>query len=227
MHNPCIVSLYQSNINKITVDLQKQVVDKFNASNIEHYQLFVPDLNADHGDYMSDALVFTESNKHDAIMFLDIDCIPLSCKSIEYFFSRAYDGVLIGDIQRSNHIDNGQHVFAAPHNITFTIELYNKLNRPTFKPTHRGDTAEELTFLAEENNIEVELIMPIRYDASPHYFGWEKMYVPYWTLASGMPNYGIGTTFGNHIGELWWHNYQICQPGQQERFWNKCRELLQ
>lgn len=226
MANPCIISLYQSNINQLTVDLQKRVVQKFNKSSISHYQLFESGLEAEHGLLMHKSLQFAHELKHDAVMFLDIDCVPLSNLSIDYFFERAYQNVLIGDAQRSNHIENNQHVFAAPHNVTFTLELYNSMGTPTFLPTHRGDTAEELTFAAEENNIKVELILPIRYDASPHYFGWEKHYVPYWTLASGMPNYGIGTTFGNHLGELWWHNYQICQPNQQQRFWNKCRELL-
>ena len=41
-----------------------------------------------------------------------------------------------------------------------------------------------------------------------------------------MPKYGMGTTYGDDSGDLFWHNFQIRMPGQEERFWNKCEEVL-
>jgi hypothetical protein len=224
VRNPCIASIFMKNIAEKTVALQQQVVKKFNKSNIAHY----PVLTEANPGYTMDKLIdMLEKKGHDAIMFLDIDCVPLNDNALDYFFEQAYAGKLIGDAQRSNHIQNDQHVFCAPHNVTFTTELYRKLGNPSFMPNYRGDVAEELTFRAREVNIPIEIVMPLRYDAPPVRMDWEpKDLPPYWDLADGMPKYGVGTTFGNDNGDLFWHNYQIFHPGQQERFWNKCEELL-
>ncbi len=224
MNNPCITSIFMKNVDAKVVQLQTQVVKKFNKSQIPHY----PVLTEAPPGYTMDKLVdMLQERKHDAIMFLDIDCVPLNDDALDYFFKCAYDGVLIGDAQRSNHIQNDQHVFAAPHNVTFTIELYRKLGNPSFLPNYRGDVAEELTFKAREANIPIEIIMPLRYDAPPIRMDWEpKDAPPYWDLADGMPKYGIGTTFGTEGNEMFWHMYQSFHPGQNERFIKKCEELL-
>jgi hypothetical protein len=228
VNNPCIASLFMKNIDERTVRFQTQVVQKFNKSKIAHYPVLT---DAPPGYTMDKLVDMLEEKGHDAIMFLDIDCVPVNNVALDYFFQQAYAGKVIGDAQRSNHIENDQHVFAAPHNVTFTIETYRKCGNPSFLPNYRGDVAEELTFAAEENNIPVEIVMPLRYDSPPIKFDWEKDQRKYWALADGMPGYGIGTTFG-HTDEtgatqdLFWHNYQIFHPGQQERFWRKCEELL-
>jgi hypothetical protein len=222
--NPCIATIFMENVDKKMVELQTQVVKKFNKSNIMHY----PVLTQAPPGYTMDKLVdMLEKRGHDAIMFLDIDCVPLNDFVLDHFFERAYQGVLIGDAQRSNHIQNDQHVFCAPHNVTFTIKLYRELGNPSFLPNYRGDVAEELTFRAREANIPIEIIMPLRYDAPPIRMDWEpKDAPPYWDLADGMPKYGIGTTFGTEGNEMFWHMYQSFYPGQTERFTKKCEELL-
>lgn len=222
--SPCIASIFMKNIEEGIVALQQQVVKKFNKSSIPHYPVLT---EASPGYTMDNLISMLEKRGHDAIMFLDIDCLPLHDDALDYFFYSAYKETLIGDAQRSNHIDNGQHVFCAPHNVTFTIELYRKLGNPSFMPNYRGDVAEELTFRAREANIPIEIIMPLRYDAPPIRMNWEsKNAPPYWDLADGMPKYGIGTTFGTEKNEMFWHMYQSFHPGQNERFIKKCEELL-
>lgn len=224
MASPCIASIFMKNIDPKILELQKKVVEKFNLSKIQHYQVYT---EAPPGYTMDKLVDLLEERKHDAIMFLDIDCLPLNEHALNYMFDKAYSGTLIGDAQRSNHIDNGQHVFAAPHNVTFTIEMYRKLGNPSFMPNYRGDVAEELTFKAREANIPIEIIMPLRYDAPPIRMDWEpKDSPPYWDLADGMPKYGIGTTFGQEGLDMFWHMYQSFHPGQNERFIKKCEELL-
>lgn len=225
MKSPCIASIFMKNIDPKTVKFQQDVVKKFNPSQIAHYSVLT---EAPPGYTMDKLVDMLEERGHDAIMFLDVDCVPLNETSLDFMFSKAYDGVLIGDAQRSNHIQNDQHVFCAPHNVTFTIEMYRKLGNPSFMPNYRGDVGEELTFKAREANIPVQILMPLYYDAPPIRMDWEpKDAPPYWDLADGMPKYGVGTTFGREeFDELFWHNYQIFHPGQQERFWKKCEELL-
>lgn len=221
--NPCIASIFMRNIDQRTVELQRAVVQKFNKTEIILYHLLT---DGSHGQTMTQAIDMLKQRGHDAIMFLDIDCVPVSYGAIDYMFRNAYNGKLIGDAQRSNHIENGQHVFCGAHNITFTVKTYETIGKPSFEPTPRGDVAEELTWRARENNIEVETLMPIRYDAPPIRMAWEKDSEPYWRLADGMPNYGIGTTYGKDGEDMFWHCWQIFHPGQQERFWKKCEELL-
>lgn len=221
--NPCIASIFMNNVDQRTVEMQRAVVTKFNKSNVQFYHLLT---DGSHGKTMDQVVPMLKDRGHDAIMFLDIDCVPLNYSAIDYMFHQAYNGKLVGDAQRSNHIENGQHVFCGAHNITFTIANYEKMGNPTFEPTPRGDVAEELTWRARERNIEVETLMPIRYDAPPIRMAWETNAEPFWRLADGMPNYGIGTTYGKDDEDMFWHCWQIFHPGQQERFEKKCKEIL-
>jgi hypothetical protein len=224
MVKPCILSIFMNNIDRKTVELQKKVVAKYNKKEITHIQVLT---DAQPGPTMDKLIELIDKNGFDAVMFLDIDCVPLNDTAIDYMFAKAYDGILIGDAQRSNHIQNDQHVFAAPHNFTFMLETYKKCGSPSLAPNHRGDVGEELTFRAREVNIPIEIIMPLRYDAPPIRMAWEpKDLPPYWDLADGMPKYGIGTTFGAEGNEMFWHMYQSFHPGQNERFIRKCEELL-
>lgn len=226
---PCIATIFMRNIDPAMIQLQQQVVKKYNKSNIPQYPILS---EAPHGYTMEKLMAMLETREHNVVMFLDVDCVPLNDTALDYFFEKAFNGTLIGDAQRSNHIDNGQHVFCAPHNITLSMETYDKLGRPSFMPNYRGDVAEELTFRAREANIPIEIIMPLRYDAPPIRMDWEpKDAPPYWDLADGMPKYGIGTTFGfsgedGSAQDLFWHMYQSFHPGQNERFIKKCEELL-
>lgn len=227
--NPCIVSLFMNNIEQKTVELQRKVVEKFNKSNIQFYHVLT---EGSHGYSMNEVIRVVKEKGHDAILFLDIDCVPVNYTAIDYMFRRAYDGVLIGDAQRSNHIENGEHVFAGAHNVCFTIDLFERVGSPSLEPNHRGDVAEELTFRTKENMLKVELLMPLRYEAPPLRMAWEpKDSPPYWPLAKGMPVYGRGTTYGltddsGATQDMFWHCWQSFHPGQQERFWAKCEELL-
>lgn len=222
--NPCIATIFMKNIDPVILEHQKKVLEKFNKSNISHYPVLT---DAPPGYTMDKLIDMLEERGHDAIMFLDIDALPLNDKALDYLFEQAYAGKVIGSAQRSNHIQNNQHIFAAPHNITFTVATYRKIGNPSFNPNHRGDVAEEVTFKAEENNVPVEIIMPLRYDAPPIRMDWEpKDSPPYWDLADGMPKYGIGTTFGTEGNEMFWHMYQSFYPGQKERFIKKCEDIL-
>ena len=66
-------------------------------------------------------------DKVEYFMFFDIDCIPLSKKAIEEYITQMKimgKGQLIGPVQRSNHIENARHTFAAPCALGFSSELY-------------------------------------------------------------------------------------------------------
>ena len=234
--NPCIVSFYMDNIDKKTVELQAKVVQKFNKSQVQHYLIKV---NAPHGiaiDYFwamngycpktLEGQGIKQTLNHDVILFLDIDCIPLHENAIDMSLAAAREGILIGNAQRSNHIENNQHVFTAPSATAISAETFLQLKMPSALETSRGDVLEEYTYMAEKEGIPVDFLMPLRYDSSPQRYAWEGNQPPYWALADGMPVYGMGTTYGKGTTELFYHNFQIRMEGQQEKFQKKCESIL-
>jgi hypothetical protein len=225
------------NVNMKTVGLQRSVIEKFNKSNIKTYQMKIDVPHAIGIDYfwaINGCIPHTFSHveiekqfDHDVVLFLDIDCIPLSESAMDYYIETAYAGSIIGNVQRTNHIQNGQHVFAAPSACAISRETFLKIGQPSAIETKRSDVSEEWTWLAEDRNIPVKLTMPTKFDRAPHKYDWETNKDPWWDLADGMPKYGLGTTFGDEEhGDLFWHNFQIFHEGQQERFWNKCESIL-
>jgi hypothetical protein len=223
MNNPCIISIFMKNIDMETVSNQQKVVSKYNQSRYKHYSV----LSEASPGYTMDMLIkMAIQNGHDAFMFLDVDCVPLNKTALDEMFDYAKNGFLVGDAQRSNHIDNNQHVFCAPHNITFSLDTWRKIKEPSFSPTYRGDVAEELTYAAEEFGVPLKIFMPKRFDFPPIRMAWEDTGEKFWRLADGMPVYGVGTTFGTDESDMFYHHYQIFHPGQQEIFNAKCNDIL-
>ncbi len=232
----CIASFHMRNIADHTVMLQKQCVRKYNPSDIMHYNILIDIPHGNAIDYFWSICGFpTEQFKNntekqldfDVILFLDIDCIPLSPNAIDYFITEAAKGKIVGNIQRSNHIQNGQHVFAAPSALCLSAETFERIGRPSAMETARSDVAEEYTWNAERVGVPVEMLMPLKYDEAPMRYDWEKDQPPYWPLADGMPVYGMGTTYGLDDGTpMFFHNFQIRMQGQQDKFWKKCESIL-
>lgn len=237
--NPCIVSFFMNNIDPKTVGLQRSVVQKFNRSGVKHYQIQVDmphgvaidyfwTLNGvPTGGFKEHADKITPQFDHDAVLVLDIDAIPLMDRSIDTYLAYAYEGHLAGNAQASNHIGDGQHMFAAPSAAAISKETFIKIGAPSAYENPRADVGEEWTHAAREAKVPVDLAMPVRYNEAPYRYDWEpKDSKPYWTLANGYPNYGVGTTFGDSVGDLFYHQFQIRIPGMQEKFWKKCESLL-
>lgn len=238
MKNPCIVTYLMSNIDDKTPELQRKVIEKYNKSNVQLYQV-KGDIR--HGQFIDLFWIMNgvvpESLKdknleqkfdHDVVLFLDIDCIPLNENAIDYYLEQAAAGKLIGNAQRSNHIENDQHVFVAPSALAISRETFLKIGAPLAQENSRSDVAEEYTWAAEHDNVPVELVLPLSYAKAPYKYNWEKDQRPFWALKDGMPVYGIGTTFGNdQYGEMFYHNFQIFHPGNQEMFWARCEKELQ
>jgi hypothetical protein len=228
--NAGIFTFFMDNINIKTVNLHAQVVKKFNPLGYVHHPIKT-DMN--HGASMD--MVWTMNGQKvatfagatvekkfdfDVIMFLDVDCLPLTMDALEYYINAAAAGKLIGNIQRSNHIQNDQHVFAAPNGVAMSVDTFLSIGSPSAIPTARGDVGEEYTFAAEKTGLApIELLMPLSFDEAP-------AECPSWALKDGMPHYGRGTTFGLPDRPLTWHQFQSFHPGQQEKYWKKCEERL-
>ena len=241
-HNACIVTFFMDNLSIDTVKKHAETVSKFNKSKVPHYHINTPMNHGASMDYIWHMMglkhkTFGEQAvekkfDHDVVFFLDVDALPLNDWAIDHFILQAVNcGKLFGNIQRSNHIQNNQHVFAAPSAVALSVDTFLTLGKPSAIPNNRSDVGEEYTWAAEEVGVPFELLMPLKFDAPP-------AECPSWALKDGMPVYGRGTTFGYenyHSPEtfepvgpqgLIWHNFQSFHPGQQERFIAKCDELL-
>jgi len=155
----------------------------------------------------------------DCILFLDIDCIPLTEKAIHWTLEQAYSGKLVGNAQRSNHYDNDQHVFAAVSYAAFTRDTYEKAGSPTMAFSKKYDCSELLTVNCEKNNIPVTLLMPSHTESPNEEEG-------YWNLADGMPKYGIGTTFSNGEMDISYHLFCTRFHKYNKLFYNKCHHII-
>jgi hypothetical protein len=208
--------------------LQRQVINKFDADERYKYEYLhykkpdgemTPDQVIDYGIQK----LFYEDN-YDTILLLDIDCIPLNSAALDYTFKRAEQGVLIGNVQRSNHLDNNKHIYPAPSCIALTKQMYEKLGKPSFNVTTRGDIGEELAYIAEQKGIEIEMFMPRQHEEVPYWNTGERKL---WDLADGQPQFGIGTTFVDKNGnEMFYHLFQSRLNVFNDLFFLKCASIL-
>jgi len=209
--------------------LQKQMVAKFNKNHkckYEYLHYKKPD-----GEMTPDQVIDYGINKlfyqdnYDTIMLLDIDCVPLSEHALEYTFDRAEQGALIGNVQRSSHIENNKHIYPAPSCVCLSKETFEKLGKPSFSVTNRGDIGEELTYIAEQmGNIEIEMYMPSHYEEMPY---WPNQVRKPWDLQDGQPQYGIGTTFSDKNGNpMFYHLFQCRLNVFNHLFFLKCASVM-
>jgi hypothetical protein len=225
MKKRCIFTYANHQINENILEYQKLVISKYNRIENCDYQFLrynavdqqvFPDQVIDHG--LNE--IFYLAN-YDTVLILDIDCIPLSTESLQYTFDRAESGIFIGNAQRSNHIENDKHVYPAPSCVCFTREMFERLGKPSFTPTKRGDIGEEMCYIAERENIDIEMFLPMNYETLPY-----QCTEP-WDLSDTMPKYGIGTTFGNSAGkEMFYHLFQSRVEIFNELFFEKCKSIL-
>lgn len=158
---------------------------------------------------------------YQTILILDIDCIPLSTEALRYTFEQAEKDILIGSAQRSNHLNNNEHVYVAPSAMCLTKEMFIDLDFPDFFPDHiTCDVGERLSYIAEEKGIPIEIYAPDRYECSP-------TYAEFWPLNSNYKNYGIGTTFVNSKNEdMFYHLFEARTNNFTHLFRKKCEDIL-
>lgn len=218
---PIIVTSYNRCIDPAIVYHQKIVVDKLRRG--------IPFLPYDfsgtvmtHGDACNKLVhrVFYEYQEGaDCVLFLDVDCIPLSAEALEWTFHQAYSGKLVGNAQRSNHYQNDQHVYAAPSYMCFTRETFEGAWSPTMSFSKKYDCGELLTVNCRKARIPVHLLMPTKWD-SLNEDG--KL----WDLADGMPKYGIGTTFAEGQREISYHLFCSRLNKYDSLFVKKCSQAM-
>ena len=216
---PIILSPYMANIDQRVVKAQADTLAAI-APNMPILQVRTDSSHGDTVDYMLRKCI---QSGYDTALLLDIDAVPYDLHAIEYTLRQAHKGILIGNVQRSNHIDNDQHLFVAPSFMGISLYHYGLVDMPSFVETKRGDVAEEVTYAWEQNNLLTEFYMPLQYENPP-------AECPFWKLRDDMPVYGCGTTFGTYtnIGtrSMSYHAFQIRMGRNVENFLAKCASII-
>jgi hypothetical protein len=228
MKKRAIFSYCNFQIEKNIAVEQKRVIEKLNTlPNCKYEYLFY---NKPDGEVCPDHVINYAFNKlfyednYDTILMLDIDCIPLNTRALEYTFDRAESGVYIGNAQRANYLQNNQHIYPAPSGMAISKEMFERIGKPSFSVTRRGDIGEELCYRCEELGIEIELYMPGGYE-EPAYTYNEQREV--WPLKDGQPKYAIGTTFVDaQNNEMFYHLFQCRLHVFNHHFYAKCKSIL-
>jgi hypothetical protein len=198
-----IASVYMDNIRADVVQAQRAVLDAFAPSGFEVRQVLT---RRSHGATLDEIVGGAEA---DLVLVLDIDCVPLHDAAIPTLSAKAKAGALAGCVQRANHIDNGAHLYVGAFCMALSRSLWERLGRPSFEPTGRGDVGEELTWRCEETGAPVELLWPSHVEA------------PSWDLTEGR-QFGVNTEYEG----AFLHTFNIRSPEYQQRFIDRCRAIL-
>jgi predicted O-methyltransferase YrrM len=197
-----VVTVYQDNIPTEVVDRQAEVIGRFLPDGCE----FEPRRAYQHAQGLDD---YFRTLRYDAYLVLDIDCIPLAPWVMPWLLGTALAGVVVGAAQRANHLCNDGHLYAGPCAVAFSRATFERLGRPSFRDTSRGDVGEELTYSCEQAGVPVSLLWPT------------SVALPKWTLRPGI-EFGLGTTFGGAL----YHAFEISKGQTVNMFLDKCREVL-
>jgi hypothetical protein len=198
-----VVSFYMDNVVADVVRHQRAVLEKFIPPDFALVQKLT---TGTHAAALDD---FVRNTEYDLIVVLDIDCVPLSASSIPALAMRAARGELAGCVQRANHIDNHGHLYVGAFCMAFTRQLWEKLGRPSFQPTNRGDVGEELTYRCEAIQQPIHMIWP------------SSVGVALWDLTDKQ-KFGLNTEYdGSFL-----HAFGIRDSASQRRFVDRCRNII-
>jgi hypothetical protein len=119
------------------------------------------------------------------IVLFDIDAIPLNKKIIPLAVDWAKNNIgLFGNAQVAPNLKSphNKFIYAAPSFLVFSIKTYNELGRPSFNTTQRSDCGGELSHIAKEKELPVNLLLPnhaemVNFDLDEqHSFGYGTTY---------------------------------------------------
>jgi len=236
----CILTfIHYPSIHPNVIQLQKAVVQKYNPSNYPHHVLQMVDdeypLWFLHGHSIYEYLMgwsYKDLKRHDVVIMLDIDAIPLSNDTFDILASIAKAGSLVGCIQKHT-FNKADHFRVSAFCGAFSMDTYEKMGKPICTPTSRGDTIEELTYAAEKEGIPVEYAYPyhsIAGQPKPKDFDrWKYADGQMLDFGSYQGNpviHGIGVSYEFNKKPFIFHNFQTNDIKNQQMFANKCVEVL-
>lgn len=219
--NPLIFTCYNHLIDPKIVEYQKAVINKFDCGipfKAHKYDFLLGEWG--HGDLLNKAISdFLYYRGYDALLILDVDAIPLSSEAVLTTFELAYEGNLVGNIQRANHLPS-VGTYVAPSFMCFTRDTLELAGNPSMSETSRTDVAGIFTKSCERFNIPTVRYLPTHSEAPALDTG------EYWYLGEGLPTYGHGTTFSHNGKPMSYHLFNSARATFNDNFYRKCEDIL-
>jgi len=181
MKNKIVIfsSYLPTRIPKEAVEVQRRIVEYFMPKGCDFIQITTRPIRDGHGPTLTK---FVNETDYEIYVLLDIDAIPLNKDIIPRFIKEARAGKLIGCVTRNG----SRHIYPSPAFMAFSKKTYEKLGVDFLRGKrklkdeeiileHRDyskndgiygkgwvetDTAEKLTYKAEELGIPVIKLMP-------------------------------------------------------------------
>lgn len=195
-----VISIYFPNIDDAVVKAQADCVNKY----LPYGWTFRQYLHKPRGEAYSHAAALKkciEESETDVCILLDIDAFPLNEVALAILYRGAAEGMLIGAVQRANHIENDRHLYVGPSCMAFSKKIYKILGSPSFDATSYGDIGEEITYVWENAKRSVVFLWPTSVEK------------PLWDLQDGK-RFGIGTTYD----DLFYHFFCVRDKSMQRIF---------
>lgn len=146
-----------------------------------------------HGVMINDLVSSISENSF--CLLVDIDAFPLSTKAIKIAFATAFLKGVNGNVQRTNCLNNEEHIFIAESFMCFHTKKIKSLGSRAWKANTRSDVSEEISWkwpeLLDEN-----VFVPC-----------STLFKPIWPLKGKKPIYGIGTVFSLNNIKICYHHF--------------------
>lgn len=196
-------SYANSNVSNEVCELQRLVFKKLNLP------LTQIRIDSNHGDFLTET---AKNCKSRYIIFFDVDCIPLVSNIYDIILNELKDNNCIIGIEQMCNSNPYNHLYAGPACLAFPTALFRELGYPSLMQNgNKSDVGEKLTWLCEENNINVK------------FFRASSSEIPKWKLTDNR-DFGIGTTYTYNNIDVLYHQFEIRNGG--DNFIAKCKSIL-
>ncbi len=194
-----LFSLHWDNIAPEVVRAQKTACDALGAPLGQHR---IDGLR--HGEWID--WVLAREDALDVLLFIDVDCVPLSAARLTERFRQAAEGALVGAEGAANHLDP-RRSYAGAWYVFINRHVWRQLGRPSAKETPYGDVCQLWTDTWRARDVAVNLIPPTHCET------------PKWNLPGRELAYGTATTYGDDC----FHMFEA-RSGNMEPFLRHCRQ---
>ena len=198
-------SLHWDNFDKDMLAAHKKVMNHFDLD------VQYTNKNIKHGVWLDEVI---GDRSADVIGIIEPDLVPLNREIVDIAIRYVIENdSMIGCAQVSNHKHPQTHVFASPSFFFITRSCYERLGRPSFKRTQRGDVGEEVSYRAERLGVRYRTLFPTHFEREPRDGVWPLGSYGY---------FGVGTVFANAV----YHLYQGRFADNVQLFVRRCEDIL-
>ena len=185
--NKIIRNLKPDNITTINLEFKTKYIRSFIDEEKKHGKSFTV-----HSAMLEKLRQILPNNS--LVLIIDLDAFPLSNDALKLTFILANKFGISGNAQRTNCIENGEHIFIGPSYMCIDIDLLRSIDTP-WDVNKRSDVGEEISWHLG-TSINRSLFLPFK-----------TIKPPIWSLKGSQKVYGIGTSFSYEEMPIAYHHF--------------------